>query len=475
MALCLRLTVRFFCDRYHGSDWPPSPGRLFQALVAGAKTGAAIREWNENHECALRWLEGLGPPEILARSKSDAKSYTLYVPNNSLDGTESTKTSKQVRPKILRGHVPGEADVIYQWRVEDGGAARLHLQALDRTAARLRALGWGVDFAAATASLDHDESMPGGLELFTPGAGGGTALRVPAEGLLDHLDERHHAFTMRISRKGIDPYTRPTLFGQARYQRAHAWQPRRHIEFELETPDGDTFAGRWENTQTVAAWLRHAAGRALLQEELDEAWVNSFVLGHTAPDDLGRRLSFVPLPSIGHAHSDGGIRRVLIAEPPDAAGAESEALDLLRIKLAGTALGESDRVPRAVLVPVGDRNKVLPFFLRRSRVWETVTPVILHGHNAARGRISLAKTERLLRQAFEAAGFPEPLLGELAFQRAPYWAGCEAANDIRVPRHLATWPRMHVRVEFNEPVEGPVLAGIGRHYGIGVFAARRDD
>jgi CRISPR-associated protein Csb2 len=332
-----------------------------------------------------------------------------------------------------------------------------------------------VDFAAAPASLDEEERTPGGLELFTPGARGGITLRVPTQGLLDQLGERHQAFTMRISRKGVDPYTRPTLFGQTRYRRAHAWQPRRHIEFGLETPDGDAFAGRWEETQTIAAWLRHAAGRALLQEELDKNWVNAFVLGHTSADDLGHRLSFVPLPSIGHAHSDGGIRRVLIAEPPGAAGAESEALDLLRVKLAGTVLGDSDGVPRAVLVPVADGSKVLPFFLRRSRNWETVTPVILHGHNAARGRISLAKTERLLRQAFDAAGFPEPLLRELAFQRAPYWAGCEAAIGIRVPRHLAPWPRVHVHVEFAEPVEGPVLVGIGRHYGIGVFAARRDD
>jgi len=49
-----------------------------------------------------------------------------------------------------------------------------------------------------------------------------------------------------------------------------------------------------------------------------------------------------------------------------------------------------------MLAPLRDDRKVLPFYVRTARVWQTVTPVILHGYNAARGRISLTKTDRLL-------------------------------------------------------------------------------
>jgi CRISPR-associated protein Csb2 len=241
----------------------------------------------------------------------------------------------------------------------------------------------------------------------------------------------------------------------------------------MQRLDGDIFAGRWDQVQTVAAWLRHAAGKALLQEELDESWVNSFILGHTAPDSLGYRLSFVPLPSVGHRNSDGGVRRVLVLEPPEISQTDAEALDLLRVKLPGSPLIDEDmKAPRAILINVTEPSKVLPFYTGAARVWETVTPVILHGHNTVRGRISMAKTDRLLRQAFESAGISEILIQEITFQRAPYWAGCEGATEIRVPRHLAQWPRVHVRVQFTEPVGGPVLAGIGRHCGIGVFAKR---
>lgn len=43
--------------------------------------------------------------------------------------------------------------------------------------------------------------------------------------------------------------------------------------------------------------------------------------------------------------------------------------------------------------------------------------------------------------------------------------------QLRVPEHLKKWPRYHVAIGFRDPIVGPVLIGIGRHYGIGLFAA----
>ena len=230
------------------------------------------------------------------------------------------------------------------------------------------------------------------MDFFVPSTRGGVTMRVPGDGFLAHLDECHKAFVGRISAQGINPSTRPIRFGQSRYSRAGAWRPRRWIAFEMQDTNGNAFAVGWDRVQTVAAWLRHAAGQALLQEELTAQWVDSFVLGHTTSGDRGYRLSFVPLPSVGHRNSDGGVRRVLIVEPPDASEGDSEALDLLRIKLPGFALIDEDtRAVRAVLVNVVDRGRVLPFYLGAGRVWETVTPIVLHGHNTARREISLAK------------------------------------------------------------------------------------
>src|SRR5712671_6132510 len=87
----LCITVRFLQDVYHGRadggapDWPPSPLRVFQALVAA---GAA--RWNERGElktasAALEALERGAAPMIVAPRERKGIKYRLYVPDNVAD------------------------------------------------------------------------------------------------------------------------------------------------------------------------------------------------------------------------------------------------------------------------------------------------------------------------------------------------------------------------------------------------------
>lgn len=473
----LDLTVRFLTDRYHGRDWPPSPARLFQALVAGAKTGPVAAHWEDRHQSALEWLERQENPEIFARASAEGRVYTLYVPNNSLDANrENTSTSKEVHPRILKDHELGQPDLLYRWCLEGTSEIRQHATSLDELASRLRALGWGIDFAAACVNSASNPTTPALLERFVLDTSGNIPLPAPRPGLLQHLDDCHRAFKDRITAKGVNPNTRPSEFGQARYRNASIAPGRRCVAFDLKQLDEDAFAiFPWHQTQIVAAWLRHAAKEAMTEEKMDSAWIGSYICGHTEAQDLGHRLSYVPLPSIGHQHADGGIRRVMIVEPPSPTSADREALDLLTIKLSGRILTDDGGTPRALLAPPENTSAVLPFYIRRlnceAAVWESVTPVCLHGFNTLRGEISLPKTNRLLCQAFETAGFAAANISSLTFQPAPYWDGCAAAGRIGVPDHLKKWPKLHVRAEFKQSVRGPVLAGLGRHYGIGLFAA----
>ena len=469
------IAIRFLDARFHGAEWPPAPARLFQALLAGAKTGAAGRQWSSSHQQALEWIESLpSAPRIYACPVRKGQAYRTFVPNNSLNKDEITKTAKHVGPTLLQRPAPESPDLVYRWRLPESAGAAMHIAALDEIAARLLSYGWGVDLATASVHLSEDEDEPQGLEAFVPAPAGSISLATPQQGTLAHLEERFSAFRRRITAKGIDPYTRPTRFATVRYQRAGEPEPRRYVAFALETPDGEPFAAPWHQAQHVAAWFRAACRRALLEEDLDPDWIDRYVSGHTPEHTPGHRLSFLPLPSIGHAHSDGAIRRVLITAPPGAVGQDLHAVDWLGIKLAGWLLtAEGARQPHAALAPIADSSKVLPFYLEPARVWRTVTPVVLHGHNTQRGRISLPKTDRLLRQAFEAAGIPGAAIAALTFQAAPFWAGCGAAAEVRTPRHLEGWPRLHVQVEFQKEQRGPILAGLGRHYGLGVFAGVR--
>src|SRR5579871_519402 len=79
----LLVSVRFHDGRYHGmGDWPPSPARLFQALVAGAARGQTLPD---EVVTALTWLERLAAPFITAPSAVAGRSFRNFVPNNDLD------------------------------------------------------------------------------------------------------------------------------------------------------------------------------------------------------------------------------------------------------------------------------------------------------------------------------------------------------------------------------------------------------
>ncbi|MGH9344756.1 MAG: type I-G CRISPR-associated protein Csb2, partial [Terriglobia bacterium] len=89
MPSYFHVTIRFLQPFCHGRvnedalEWPPSPLRLFQALVA-----ASAARWNERAELhhaasALRWLEGQDRPIIVAAVGEPSQvRCRLYVPDN---------------------------------------------------------------------------------------------------------------------------------------------------------------------------------------------------------------------------------------------------------------------------------------------------------------------------------------------------------------------------------------------------------
>src|SRR5690606_35743779 len=99
----LCLTIRFPTGTFHGRrdhgepEWPPSPLRVFQALVRSA---ADTRVLDGTHvQDALEWLSTLPPPEIAAPPVRYGTPRRVAVPNNDSDtlarawaaGREATK------------------------------------------------------------------------------------------------------------------------------------------------------------------------------------------------------------------------------------------------------------------------------------------------------------------------------------------------------------------------------------------------
>src|SRR5438067_11457037 len=100
----LLLTVQLLDDRYHGllardgpPEWPPSPFRLFQALVAGV---ARRNELDTDIGKSLEWLEKLDAPMILAPRSRDGQIITRFVPNN--DGDKKPNRQDRLTSKVSR-------------------------------------------------------------------------------------------------------------------------------------------------------------------------------------------------------------------------------------------------------------------------------------------------------------------------------------------------------------------------------------
>src|SRR5258707_6247545 len=129
MSDWLSIAVTFPTGRYHGREWPPSPARLFQALLAGVMTGRYREQW-EVARPVLEWLERQPAPVIVAGEAPATKKYRLAVPNNDMDiaGREwhkgrpfdvaSLRTLKTVTPREIEND--GGPDVRYLWRAEAG-------------------------------------------------------------------------------------------------------------------------------------------------------------------------------------------------------------------------------------------------------------------------------------------------------------------------------------------------------------------
>ncbi|MCX5692011.1 MAG: type I-U CRISPR-associated protein Csb2, partial [Planctomycetota bacterium] len=225
------------------------------------------------------------------------------------------------------------------------------------------------------------------------------------------------------------------------------------------------------------AMVRHAACRAA-----QSAWAppfpgdaEVFVAGHVGSEATSRqgptppRFSYLPVPSAIGPHPDGAFRRIFIAEPFGGTGEQAAWATNVLSGLPLIREETGDIV--AVLEPLErwHSDKLVPAFIGRqdvtgSRDWVSVTPVVLPGYDD-RNR---TKAEELLLRACDHAGFAGKIRA-ISFEPPPRHAA--SSGRVFLPRHLRGLPLHHVRLQFHEPVVGPVSLGAGRHCGLGLFIA----
>lgn len=485
MSPHLCISVTFLDPLFHGRgdggdpEWPPSPMRLFQALLAGARTGCRNRDWSDAKARAFEWLERRDPPEIIAPEVHGASAYTLFVPNNDSDKTFNRQ--ERLTPKVVHpNHLTNGQTIHYLWPIDDDewSAAQPHVETLCAEARNLLALGWGIDQVVGDGQIvkaAQATTLRG--VCWKPWRGFRSAdrrLRIPRQGTLRDLEKEEARFRQRVHPEGQVRHTRKRLhvFRSVIYLRASAIPPRPYVPFEL--PEGVAF--RQEDAVKVAAMLRSLACRRAKEDTHEfPGGSKMYVAGHTRDDPAlknGRtppRFSYLPLPTIGHAHADGMISRVLIAEPVGGNGLHT---GWAQQRLRNQALRDNARNERGVLLNPWRRTSeaMIRRYVAETRIWSSVTPVILPGFDDGKR----TKADKLFLLAAQQAGLPMGSIEEFTLRKAPFWPRSVHPRQYHRPDYLKNRPAWHAWFCFREPIHGPISLGAGRHCGLGLFAAADD-
>jgi CRISPR-associated protein Csb2 len=364
---------------------------------------------------------------------------------------------------------------------------------------RLVALGTGLDHAVADVRLCAETSTATGVTEYD-------IREAPCVGTLDSLIARHRAGLSRLAGGGLRENLPPVRHDGGRNR-----QPTRALLFLLRTPADAESEQALPVAPEASAVLAHAIRHELaceLREQLTRfstVWptlapplstedVERFVLGRGAgPNDKERRVSVLPLPSIGHEHADGLLRRVLVVIPT----ACPVAPEIARRALADAEIvvesSDGKRLARLRLVPAEQdddprEQTMLRRFVGEARVWRTVSPIVLPGagwkargiadpaERAAMDERRRCREEALVHRAINDAGIDAASIAALRLRREPFGPHRPRADARwQLPRNsqgrcwLAGKPRLHAEIVFATKRPGPLAFGDGRYLGLGLM------
>lgn len=503
MALSIRVQ---FLAGYSGREWPPSPARLFKALVSAARSGWAVSNRTAIDE-SLRvlerqgWAAGTSLPEITAPRAfvRDARQ-RRFLPNNSIQWP----TERRLNPKkgwdldeerLRVWDIETPCVVWYQW--PDLPASLVPI--VRDVSRRVSSVGKGEDFAVLDAS---DEVPTAELTRWcaTPAAHSGPWLEVPEPGCLEVCDAlfARGVDTLPLSAAGVQsvPYAVQgkvqslplpvSVLALWSSGKRRSWDARllRQVVGPIRNLLDDL------RSEIVDLLARDPNDRARM-----DTLVRRVLLGH---DESGQpvaepHLAVLPVPSVLGPYPDGRIRRVALvgfgcAEDPT----RRAIVEMAHVLLHGRELRDNGRGTGVVLNTEPD-GQWLRTITRRSRKWVTATPMVQVAKEltsaewkrlsaARRGadeapeelgrleeRLMARRLELVMRSLHQAIGDRGGRLMSVEVVPGGPVAGVHVASQYRVSGYLGETPRLHLRVTFEQSVAGPIAVGRGRHVGFGLL------
>ncbi len=412
-------------------EYPPHPARLFSALVSAAYANG---EASERSLSALRWLEQQPAPAIAAPEAALRDVVGYWVPPNyasSRHGEENFRNPcPDLRPKRLRSFPAANVDtpVAFVYATDACEDTRAEL-------ARLAATVTYLGRADSPVKIElKDEAVSPNL---IPDERGLAQLRVPYPGRLSELQQAYRqgkrALLSRMQgyRPADRSTARPGPLGQL-------------VTFGLN----ERFPMEW--TLTLAESLRAAVMSLADRHGL----MTDLLHGHSrAP-----HCAFLALPDVGHRFAKGHIIGLGVALPRDGNAAEAEKVYRTLSSLDAVTVGgrklELHRRQALALSP--------QLWSRPSQRWMTATPVLLDRYPKRQNEAEI------ICESCDRLGLLPPRKIRCSVHSS--LKGVPRVHDFRLHRDgKHRRPALHVELEFDSNVAGPILIGAGRFFGLGLM------
>lgn len=492
MSKSLAISVRLHEGWYHGAGSIPSPARMFQALIAGhGLSGPLSTDAIE----ALEWLEQQEPPIVAAPVIRGGQSVATFVPNNDLDAKQGDfrrvgeiRTKKSIRPLLFDEEVP----FMFCWSLKDDAQDSKILRICE-LADGVFQLGRAVDAGWAWAEMLSDDELFERLRnhrgpVLRPSTGQGN-IECPTPGSLASLRRRYVDMSNRYAmttdgngqtfRRQAKPKWRMVSYGSAQTS----------VCFDLVDRESSTLAN-WPATRTMelVTMIRDGVVARLvkalpeLETEINQTLVGRKPNGENA-GPVSARTRILPLPSIGHEHSDEQIRRVLIQIPGECPIRAEDVLwgfSSQSLTLHGRSVDVLQAQPNRQLEHYGIATP------RPSRVWQSVTPIALASavrrriepdqrkrneedkKGSAERRFEQERATNALEQALRQGGITAKL-SNIRLQREPFSARGQRADAFQTGDRFSKHSLWHAKLEFANSIAGPLVLGDGRFMGLGLF------
>jgi CRISPR-associated protein Csb2 len=453
------------------AEWPPHPERIFSALVQAWADGGC----DPLERKALEWLEDQGVPWIQAGGPgtwSERSAPVVFVPPNDVRGTEISVLPDRRRrqARSFRAAVPSDSTMKLSW--PDAVPTQQDGAILKSLAHRVASLGHSSSltrFAFTDGKADRELS-------WRPTENRGAAIRVPHKGRLAQLENWHRedgrprpGMSARYQAPvgAEEPEVVASLFGGP-----HEWFVFEDRGTDKRRPDVLGFAH-------IAKRVRDSLMR------LGPQPVPELLSGHTSDGAVTTmpHAAIVPLANVGWERATGDMLGFAVVLPRGVSGeARRDVLKALaafaRVEheqaCAELRLGEAG-IWQLQYAPIPARRSLQPArWCSAATAWASVTPVLLDRFPDQGNPLEEA---RLVAAACRNIGLPEPVRIQIhkhsAIQGAPSSypsRGDRRRPDWSFPRgaKFANRPRRHVVLQFDERVEGPVILGAARFYGLGL-------